>query len=149
MKRPVRPVIGIIALIVGIIGVVTSVFSHEIAEHIQPSPPAEQKIADFAVRVKHAVIAKMKDRDSVAATAPQVYRWHATIPKVALALGILGLVGASASYIRGERRHFAISAAGFGIVALAWQALMISLGAIVGLVIIFAILNSLEIDISI
>jgi hypothetical protein len=149
MKRPVRPVIGIIALIVAIIGVGTSVFSHEIAERIQPTPPTEEKIADFAVRVKDAVVAKLKDRDAAVVAAPKVYRWHTTIPRIALALGILGLIGASASYLRGERRHFAVSAAGFGMIALAWQALMISLGVVFVLIIIFAILGLIGIDISI
>jgi hypothetical protein len=149
MKRPVKPFVGILALVVAIVGLVMSVFGFDIAEHLQPTPPVEEKIADFTVRVKDAVIAKLKNRDAIISTKAQAFSWHVTIPRIALGLGILGLVGASLSYIRGERRTYAVSAAGFGVIALAWQALMISLGAVVAIVIIFAVLNSLGIDISI
>ena len=134
---------------VAIVALVTSVFGLDIAEHLQPTPPVEEKIADFTVRVKDAVIAKLKNRDAVIHSKAQPYSWHATIPRIALGLGIFGLVGASFSYIRGERRTYAVSAAGFGVIALAWQALMISLGALVVIVILFAVLNSLGVDISI
>lgn len=149
MKRPVKPIIGILAVIAAIIGLITSVFDYEIAEAIQPSPPVEEKIADFAVRVKEAVVAKLKDKEAVIASGPQEMRWHATIPKVAQGLGILALITAAISYIRGERRQYAVSAAGLGVVAIAWQAVMMSIGAIISIVIIFAILSALGVDISV
>jgi hypothetical protein len=55
---------------------------------------------------------------------------------------MLGLIGASVSYTRGENRAFAVSAAGLGAVALAWQAMMTSLGALILIVIIFAVANA-------
>jgi hypothetical protein len=65
-----------------------------------------------------------------------------------MGLGMLGLIGAAVSYTRGEPRAFAVSAAGIGVVALAWQAMMISLGAILVIVIVFAVLNAIGIDLS-
>ncbi len=139
---------GVLALALAIVGLVTSIFGSEIAEAIQPSPPIEEKVADLAVRVKDAVIAKLKDRNAVVAAPDRGHDLHQTIPKLAMGLGMLGLIGATVSYTRGEPRAFAISAAGLGVVALAWQALMISLGAILVIVIVFAVLNALRIDIS-
>ena len=148
MKRPIKPIIGVFALVLAIVGLAVSIFGSDIAEAIQPSPPIEEKVADLTVRVKDAVIAKLKNRDAVIATPVREHDWHATIPKCAMGLGMLGLIGAAASYSRGESRAFAVSAAGLGLVALAWQAMMISLGAILFIVIIFAVLNALGIDLS-
>jgi hypothetical protein len=98
--------------------------------------------------VKDAVVAKLKDRDAVIAAPVRETDLHTTIPKFAMGLGMLGLIGAAVSYTRGESRAFAGSAAGLGVVALAWQAMMISLGAILIIVILFAVLNSLGFDLS-
>lgn len=148
MKRPITPVIGIIALAIAILGLVGSIFGSDIAEAIQPSPPIEEKIADLTVRVKDAVIAKLRDRHSVLAVQDHGHNWHSTMPKLAMGLGMLGLIAAAISYTRGENRAFAVSAAGLGVVALAWQAMMISLGAIVVIVIILVVLNALGADLS-
>ena len=148
MKKPIKPIIGVIALVLAIIALSVSIFGPDIAEAIQPSPPIEEKVADLMVRVKDAVIAKLKDRDAVIFAPVREQDWHTTIPKLAMGLGMLGLIGATVSYTRGESRTFAVSAAGLGVVALAWQAMMISLGAILLIVIIFAILNSLGLDLS-
>jgi len=148
MKKPIKPIIGIAASVLAIIGLAVSIFGSDIAETIQPSPPIEEKVADLTVRVKDAVIAKLKDRDAVIATPVLEHDWHTTIPKFALGLGMFGLIGGAASYMRGEPRSFAVSAAGLGVVALAWQAAMISLGVIFIAVIIFAVLNWLGIDLS-
>jgi hypothetical protein len=148
MKKPIKPIIGVAALLIAIIGMATSIFGSDISEAIQPSPPIEEKVADLTVRVKDAVIAKLKDRDAVIAAPVRESDWHTRIPKLAMGLGMLGLIGAAASYTRGESRAYAVSAAGIGVVALAWQAMLISLGAILIIVIIFAVLNSLGIDLS-
>ena len=148
MKKPIKPIIGVAALVIAIIGLAVSIFGSDVAEAIQPSQPIEEKVADLTVRVKDAVIAKMKDRDAVIAAPEREHDWHTTMPKFAMGLGMLGLIGAAVSYTRGEPRAFAVSAAGLGVVALAWQAMMISLGAILIIVIIFAVLNSLGIDLS-
>lgn len=148
MKKSVKPVIGVAALVLAILGLILSIFGSDIAEAIQPSPPIEEKVADLTVRVKDAVIAKLKDRTAVIADPEKNHDWHSTLPKLALAFGVLGLTGAATSYTRGERRSFAISAAGLSLVALTWQAMLISLGAILVIVIIFVVLNQIGIDLS-
>ncbi len=131
-----------------IIGMAASLFGSDIAEAIQPTPPIEERVAELTVRVKDAVVAKLKDRDAVIAAPTRERDLHTTIPKLAMGLGMLGLIGAAVSYTRGEPRAFAVSAAGIGVVALAWQAMMISLGAILVIVIVFAVLNAIGIDLS-
>lgn len=148
MKKPIKPIIGVVALLLAIVGLTASIFGSDIAEAIQPSPPFEEKVADLTLRVKDAVIAKLKDRDAVIASPARERDWHTTLPKLAMGLGMLGLIGAAVSYTRGESRVFAVSAAGLGLVALAWQAMMISLGAILIIAIVFAVLNSLGIELS-
>lgn len=148
MKKLRKPIIGIVALVVAIIGLAASIFGSDIAEAIQPSPPIEEKLADFTVRLKDTVVAKLKNQDAVNAAPVRERDWHTTIPKVAMGLGMLGLICAAVSYTRGEPRAFAVSAAGFGVVALAWQAMMISLVAILIILIVFAVMNSLGMDLS-
>jgi len=148
MKKPIRPFVGVVALIIAIVGLAGSIFGPDLAEWIQPTPPVEAKIADLTVRVRDAVIAKLKDRNATIPIADRKHDWHETIPKIAMGLGMLGLIGASVSYTRGENRAFAVSAAGLGVVALAWQAMMISLGALILIVIIFAVLHAIGFDLS-
>ena len=148
MKKPIKPIIGVFAMVLAIIGLAASIFGSDIAETVQPSPPIEDKVADLTVRVKDAVIAKLKDRNAVIVSPVRERDWHTTIPKLAMGLGMLGLIGAAVSYTRGESRAFAVSAAGLGVIALAWQAVMISLGAIFIILIVFAVLSSLGIDLS-
>lgn len=148
MKKPIKPILGIIALTAASLGLVLAIFAVDIAEAIDPTPPVEEKVADLAVKVKDAVIAKLKNRDAVVAPEERSFSWHETLPKTGLALAALGLIGGASSYVRGENRAFAVSAGSIGVVALAWQALMISLGAIVFVVIVFGVFSALGIDLS-
>ncbi|MDA7888613.1 hypothetical protein N9A86_04470 [Akkermansiaceae bacterium] len=148
MKKTIKPIIGIIALACAAIGLILAVFGADIAESIEPTPPIEEKVADLTVKIKDAVVAKLKDRDALIESEELGFSWHTTIPKAGMALAVLGLIGGAMSYTRGENRAFAISAGGIGVVALAWQALMISLGAILLIVIVFIVLNSLGLDLS-
>ena len=148
MKKHLKPIIGVISLVCASIGLVLAVFGADIAESIQPTPPIEEKVADLTVRIRDAVVAKLKDRDATIESAAPGQTWHTTIPKAGMAFAILGLIGGATSYTRGENRAFAISAGGLGVIALAWQALMISLAAILLIVIVFAVLNALGIDLS-
>lgn len=148
MENAVKPIIGVFALVLAIIGLAASIFGSDVAEAIQPSPPMEEQVADLTLRVKDAVMAKLKNPDAAIAAPVREHDWHTTIPKVAMGLGMLGLIGAAVSYTRGESRAFAVSAAGLGIIALAWQAMMISLGVMIIIVIIFAVLNWLGVDLA-
>lgn len=148
MKHPGKPIIGVVALVCASIGLILAIFGPDIAAAIEPTPPIEEKVADLTVKVRDAVIAKLKDREATVPTEETGFSWHTTIPKVGMALAVLGLIGAATSYTRGENRAFVVSAGGIGVVALAWQALMISLGAILIMVIVFAVLSSLGIDLS-
>lgn len=148
MKNSIKPIVGIIALTCAAIGLVLAVFSSDIAESIEPTPPIEEEVANLSIKIKDAVIAKLKDRDAVIEKEAPGFSWHTTLPKAGMALAVLGLIGGATSYTRGEHRAFAVSAAGIGVVALAWQAFMISLGLILLIVIIFIVLNSLGLDLS-
>jgi hypothetical protein len=148
MKKPIKPIVGVVALLCAAIGLILAVFGADIAESIEPTPPIEEKVADLTVKIKDAVVSKLKDRDATLEREDSGFSWHTTIPKAGMALAVLGLIGGATSYTRGENRAFAVSAGGIGVVALAWQALMISLGAILLIVIVFVVLNSLGLDLS-
>jgi len=149
MKRPlIKPVIGVIALIFASIGLILSVFGADIAESVQPSPPIEEKIADLTVKIKDAVVAKLKNQDIIPEREKSGTNWHTTIPKAGMGMAVLSLIGGAISYIRGENRAFAISAGSIGVVAIAWQALMISLGVILFIFIVFLVLNAIGLDLS-
>ncbi len=148
MKKTIKPLIGVTALVCASLGLILAVFGSDIAESIQPTPPIEEKVADLTVRIKDAVVAKLRDREATVSSVDRGFDWHSSVPKAGMALAVLGLIGGASSYTRGENRAFAISAGGIGVIALAWQALMISLGAILIIVIVFVVLNSLGLDLS-
>ena len=149
MKKSIKPIIGIIALTCATLGLILSLFGSDIAESIQPTPPIEEKVADLTIKIKNAVLAKLKDPDVTIESEESGFTWHTAIPKIGMALALLSLIGGATSYTRGENRAFAISSTGIGVIALAWQAIMISLGAVILIVIIFVVLNSLGLDLSI
>jgi len=148
MKKPIKPIIGIIALTFAALGLILAIFGSDIAESIEPTPPVEEKVADLTVKIKDAVVAKLKDRNATIENVESKFSWHENILKAGMALAVLSIIGAATSYTRGENRAFAISAGGVGVVALAWQALMISLGVILFIVIILVVLNALGLDLS-
>lgn len=148
MKKPVKPILGVMALVCAAIGLILSISGPDLAEAIEPTPPLEEKVADLTVKIKDAVVAKLKDREAKIEIEEKGFSWHETIPKVAMVLAVLGLVGGAASYTRGEHRAFVLTAGGLASVALAWQTLMIGLGVILVLGIVFIVMNSLGIDLS-
>jgi hypothetical protein len=60
---------------------------------MQPTPPVEEKIADLTVRIKDAVIAKLKDRNATIIVKNHEHDWHQTIPKLAMGLECLASSG--------------------------------------------------------
>jgi hypothetical protein len=148
MKKPVKPILGVLALCCAAIGLILAISGPDLAEAIEPTPPIEEKVADLTVKIKDAVVAKLKDRDAKIEGEEKGFSWHVVIPKIAMALTALGLVGGAASYTRGEHRAFAFAAGGLGAVALAWQTLMVGLAVILILGIVFIVMNSLGIDLS-
>ena len=139
MKKHVKPILGILALVIASLGLLLAIIGADIAEAIEPTPPIEEKIADVTVRIKDAVLAKLKNREAVIAPQESSFSWHEALPKAGLGLAALGLIGGASSYARGENRAFAVSAGSIGAVALAWLALMVGLGVTL-LIVIFSML---------
>lgn len=144
MKK--KPVIGIIAFVCGVLALVGAVFGPQAAEHISPTPPIEEKIADSVVRVRDAVVAKVKDRNAKIAGEESKTSLRIRVFEVSLGLAVLGVIGAGVSYSRREDRRVAVSAGAIALVGLAWQAMMIALGALVLCVIIALVLSKLDIS---
>ena len=142
MKK--KPVIGIAALLCGILALIGAVFGPDLAERISPAPPVEEKIADTVVRVRDAVVAKLKDRDATIARGEEAPSLRFRVFQVSLGLAVAGVVGAGLSYSRRENRRIAVSAGAVALVGLAWQAMTIALGALALCVIIALVLSKLD-----
>jgi hypothetical protein len=144
MKK--KPAVGIIAFICGGLALIGAVFGPEIAERISPTPPVEEKIADTVVRVRDAVVAKLKDRNAKIAREESVPSLRVRVIQASLGLAVLGMIGAGVSYSRHEDRRVAISAGAIALVGLAWQTMMVALGALVLCIIVALVLSKLDIN---
>jgi hypothetical protein len=143
MKK--TPICGIVAFACASLALVTAVFGPDIAERISPTPPVEEKIADTVVRVRDAVVARLKDRNAKIAHEEKKPSAHQRVFQLSLGLAVLGVISASVSYSRREDRRIAFSAGAIALVGLAWQAMMLAVGALIICVIVALVLSKLDI----
>jgi hypothetical protein len=142
MKK--KPLVGIMAFACAVLALVGAVFGPDIVERISPTPPAEEKIAGAAVRVRDAVVAKLKDRNAKIARQDSTVSLRYRVFQASLGFAVAGVIGAGVSYSRREDRRVAVSAGAIALIGLAWQAMMIALGVLVLLVIIAVVLSKLD-----
>jgi len=137
---------GMAAFVCAALALVGAILGPQIAERFAPPAPVEEKVADAVVRMRDAVVAKLKDKNAKVAAAERSASLHARIMTWSLALGALGLITAGVSYVRRENHRLAVTAGGLALVGLAWHAVMIAIGAIIVIVIVAVILGALDLS---
>lgn len=141
-----KPIIGFISFALGVLGLAGAVFGGELADRISPPPPVEEKIADSVVRVRDAVVAKLKDRNADIAHHEPAPSLRVRALQASLGFAILGVVGAGVSYARREDRRVAMAAGAIASIGLLWQAMMFALGVLVLCVIVLLVLSKLDLS---
>ena len=145
--RPKRSWLGIVGLAVGFVGFGLSVFGPEVVQHVAPQPPRKElsdTLAEAAVKFRQ----RMRDGGTASPAHQDAVSWRR--PSFAAALRFAALGGGFAAvllgcvgWLRGEDLRFDGSAVSIGLIALAWQQILIAIGVAVAVLLFGALISAL------
>lgn len=143
MQIATRYILSWTAFALGALALLASII-HFWAGPIDPPPSLEHVVADRAVAIRDATVARLAGREAPAPEATQ-RSWSndRMLTVTVVTLGALSLVLAVAGFARGEPRRVAVGAAFLGASAIAFQLFTVVLGVIVVLVLVALVLGAL------
>jgi len=118
--------------------------AHFWAGPFSPKPPLEEVVAEKAVKIRDAVVAKLKGDENTAPAQAQSFDTDRVVTISTIVASFLAIVLAVVSYIRREDKRVSGSAVALGGVALAVQYLAVAIGAIVLAILVAAVLSKLD-----
>jgi hypothetical protein len=133
---------GIIGSVVGLLGLIAAVLPLWLLPAIYPPRPADQVIVDTAQRVRDRIAARVRgvEYEARQETNPREF-WYRAFSVAAVSLGLIAIALAVVSVLRREEWRYAGTAAAVGVGAIAFQAVMAALGALIAIVIIALIIQ--------
>jgi hypothetical protein len=141
--------LGITGSIVGLLALVAAVLPQWVLPAVYPPKPLEQVIVETGQRVKDRLIARAKRLESQPSEASEQrtlrHTWSQALSIAAVSLGLLAIALAVFSVIRREEKLTAGIAAGLGIGAIAFQVFWIAIGALIVIMISYAVLDHLDV----
>jgi len=136
--------LGIVGTVVGCLSVVAAVLPTWVLPAIIPPEPVDKVVVDTAQKIKDRVAARVK---GVEYREPErKLDWYQIFAIAAVTLGVLALLLAAISFVAHEPWRFAGAAAMLGAGAIVFQFSLLVAGALLGIVLIFVILNALNIS---
>jgi hypothetical protein len=117
---------------------------HFWAGPFSPQPPIEEVVADKAVKIRDAVVAKLKGEEKASLAHTQSFDTDRVVTIATVVASFLAIVLAVVSYLRREDKRFSGSAVTLGGVALAVQYIAVAIGAIVLAILVAAVLSNLD-----
>ena len=135
-------------LVIGFIAFIAAVLSPWIMDSIAPSSKTIDEVAvDVAVNIKDRLVAKAKGQAFVPKTkdvkALNLRRWY---PGTTIGIGVLGICLGVVGYTRHENSRMSASAVTVGLAAIVFQYFLILAMAIILILLIGFILNTLGVD---
>jgi hypothetical protein len=141
--------LGITASIVGLLALVAAVLPQRVLPAIFPPKPVDQVIVETGHRVKDHLIARAKGLEFQSTVASEQRTvgdaWSQGLSIAAVSLGLLAIGLALFSVIRREEKLLPGVAAALGIGAIAFQVMWIVIGAVVMIMIVYAVLDHLDV----
>ena len=138
-----RSTFGLVGLVVGVVAFGLAL-AHFWAGPFSPKPPREEVVAEKAVKIRDAVVAKLKGEEKAAPARAQAFDTDRVVTISTIVASFLAIVLAVVSYIRREDKRISGSAVALGGVALAVQYLAVAIGAIVLAILVAAVLSKLD-----
>ncbi|MCP4708753.1 MAG: hypothetical protein GY869_09020 [Planctomycetes bacterium] len=147
-NKPETKTIGAVGCLIGFIALTLAFLSPWIADMIDPpTQSTEEKIVDFAQRLKDAAAAKASGEEYQ--SEPQEKSPSAYLPPFVIALGLIGTGCGVTSFLKNENKKFSTTAIALGISAAVVQWSIIFVAIFLVIFIIAFILNALGIDLPI
>lgn len=156
---------GVVGLIAGIFGLAAALAKPHLVEAIEPPSrpvvqPEQQKLSDTLAEAGEKFVDRMADRVRRRTTAPAAaetpevvvepaepaheappMKWEHRVAIAATGLGLLGLVGGTAGWIRRENHRLAGSAITLGLLAISWQYIAMGIVLAVGVFVLLLLLR--------
>ena len=130
---------GIIGTTIGCMAVVAAVLPTWVLPVIVPPPPLDRVVVETAHKIKDRVVAKAKGVEYQEPT--RSVSWYQVFAVVAVSLGVIALILAAISFVVREPWRYAGAAGALGAGAIIFQFSLLVAGALIGILIIFVILN--------
>jgi hypothetical protein len=138
-----RSTFGVVAIVIGVIafGLALTQFW---AGPFTPQPTIEEVVADKAVKIRDAVVAKLKGEEQASSVHARSFDIDRVVTMATIVASFLAIVLAVISYIRREDKRITASAIALGGMALAVQYIAMAIGAIVLAILVAAVLSKLD-----
>lgn len=134
---------GFVGVVVGVVAFGLAL-AHFWVGPFSPKPPLEEVVAEKAVKIRDAVVAKLKGEEKATPAQAQSFDTDRVVTISTIVASFLAIVLAVVSYIRREDKRVSGSAVALGGVALAVQYLAVAIGAIVLAILVAAVLSKLD-----
>jgi len=141
--QSMRSTFGVVGVVVGVVAFGLAL-AHFWAGPFSPKPPLEDVVADKAVKIRDAVVLKLKGEESVAPATAQSFDADRVVTISTIVASFLAIVLAVVSYIRREDKRVSASAVALGGVALAVQYIAVAIGAIVLAILVATVISKLD-----
>ena len=128
---PTKSVFGIIGVIAAFLALFAVLVGPTIHDAIFPKPPAEERIADTVVKLHDRIKAHIKKAPDTAPPERLKLNSPALPYTISMACAAIAILGGGISYLRREDRRLAYVACGVGVLALAWQVMLLAVAAVV------------------
>lgn len=135
---------GTVGTILGCLAIAVAVLPTWVLPLVVPPPTIDRVVVDTAHKIKDRVIAKAKGVEYQ--ETKRAANWYQVLAVVAVSLGVLALILAAVSFVTREPRRVAGAAAALGAGAIVFQFSLLVAGALIGLLLIFVVLNYLGIS---
>jgi hypothetical protein len=135
---------GILGTAVGCLAVIAAVIPTWVIPIFVPPPPVDRVVVETAQKIKDRVIAKAKGVEYQEPKRP--LDGYLILAAIAVTLGVLALVLAAVSFVVREPWRYAGAAGILGAGAIVFQFSLLIAGALLGILLVFVILNFLGIS---
>jgi len=143
MEKPQKPrKFGIAGTFIGLVALGIAVL-HFFAGPIETPPPIEETVAQLTVNIKDAMSAKFKGEEYVAPAKESGIGPDKIVEYSVIAFGFLALVLGVVGFVRGEDIKANGAAVAVGAGAITFQFAVAVVGAILGIMLIAAIIGSI------
>ena len=135
---------GIVGTALGCLAIIAAVLPTWVLPIFVPPPPVDRVVVETAQKIKDRVIAKAKGVEY--RESKRALDWYQILAAVAVTLGVLALVLAAVSFVVHEPWRYAGAAGTLGVGAIVFQFSLLIAGALLGILLVFVILNYLGIS---
>ncbi len=130
-----NPVFGVVGLVMGILSISVALFQENLRETTAPPPPEKKSIKELAINAGTNYLREKFDEPVKPSPPPHkvpgafsgIIKKYDSVEFVYAGLGLIAVALGVVSWVRKEQAHLASGAISLGVVAIAWQYVVIGI----------------------